>query len=95
MSVISGRGAIIDALLTRLTPQVDEILLNIAPGSSLAEDIFKRPTHRPAHISVVEDLYSSFSGPLAGIASSMQPARTQFTGELVAQRRFWHAIYTH
>jgi molybdopterin-guanine dinucleotide biosynthesis protein A len=72
-----GEERIIDSLLTRLTPQVDEIFLNIAPGSSLAEDIFKHPTHKPAHISVVEDLYSSFSGPLAGIASSMQYLRAR------------------
>lgn len=72
-----GEGRIIDYLLARLSPQVDEILLNIAPGSSLVEEIFRRPTHRPAHISVVEDLYSSFSGPLAGIASSMQYLRAR------------------
>lgn len=72
-----GEERIIDSLLARLTPQVDEILLNIAPGSTLAEDIFRHPTHRPAHISVVEDLYSTFSGPLAGIASSMQYLRAR------------------
>ncbi len=72
-----GEERIIDLLLARLSPQVDEILLNIAPGSSLAEEIFKHPTHKPAHISVVEDLYSSFSGPLAGIASSMQYLRAR------------------
>ena len=72
-----GEERIIDSLLTRLTPQVDEIFLNIAPGSSLAEDIFKHATHKPSHISVVEDLYPSFSGPLAGIASSMQYLRAR------------------
>ena len=72
-----GEERIIDSLLARLSPQVDEILLNIAPGSTLAEDIFRHPTHRPAHISVVEDLYSTFSGPLAGIASSMQYLRAR------------------
>ena len=72
-----GEGRIIDYLLARLSPQVDEILLNIAPGSSLVEEIFRHPTHRPAHISVVEDLYPSFSGPLAGIASSMQYLRAR------------------
>ncbi len=72
-----GEGRIIDYLLARLSPQVDEILLNIAPGSSLVEEIFRHPTHRPAHISVVEDLCSSFSGPLAGIASSMQYLRAR------------------
>ena len=70
-----GEERIIDSLLSRLTPQVDEILLNISPDSTLAENIFRHPTHRPAHISVVKDLYSPFSGPLAGIASSMQYLR--------------------
>lgn len=72
-----GEERIIDTLLAKLAPQVDEILLNIAPDSTLAEDIFRHPSHRPAHISIVEDVYSSFSGPLAGIASSMQYLRAR------------------
>lgn len=73
-----GKARIIDALLTRLAPQVDDIILNVAPGSTLREAIFTQSHIDPAQIHVVEDTYPDFLGPLAGIASSMQYMRTHY-----------------